>query len=284
MVCRVCRTLRPAVEHPPFGFALVLVLVLTAAFSGEPALAQGCGADWDRPVVCAVELSGALEGSRRTVSLDGRSVELPTRSRVELYADPYDQWGRRFPPERFELRVDVDRSCEELLSIEREEPEYGRGDRLVLETGSRTGACEVLFWVPGNLNLDRPLRIEVSRDRSGGYTRSEAELLARWLFQAVLAREPDADGLRASTFEIQAGQIRSQVEAMVRSPEFQKRRAGLPADELLEDAYRGLLGRAPDTAGVRTYLPRVRRGDLAGVVLTLLGSEELETRLDRALE
>lgn len=282
MLCAVRCMPRLAAEHPPLGIALVLVLA--AAFSAGPGRAQGCAADWDRPVVCAVELSATIDGSHRSVSLDGRGVTLPTRSRAELFADPYDQWGRRFPLERFELRVEVDRSCEDLVAVERQELGYGRGERLVLETGSRTGGCEILFWVPGNLNLDRPLRVEVSRDRSGGYTRAEAELLALWLFQAVLGREPDAVGLRASTMEIQRGEIRSQVEAMVRSPEFRKRRADLPAEELLESAYRGLLGRAPDTAGVRTYLPRVRRGDLAGVVLTLLGSEELEARLDRTLE
>lgn len=282
MLRKLRSTLRSVVESLPCTF--LLAVTLAASTPATPLAAQGCGADWDRPVVCGVELSAAVDGSHRSVSLDGRSVTLPTRSRIELSADPYDQWGRRFPPERFELRVDLERSCEDLVAIERQELGYGRGEQLVLETGSRTGACEILLWVPGNLNLDRPLRIEVSRDRSGGYTRAEAELLALWLFQAVLGREPDADGLRASTMEIQRGEIRSQVEAMVRSPEFRKRRADLPAEELLESAYRGLLGRAPDTAGVRTYLPRVRRGDFAGVVLTLLGSEELEARLDRTLE
>jgi hypothetical protein len=258
---------------------IVLALTLSAALPAAPAAAQGCAGDWSRPVVCTVELSASAEGERRSTPVDGRTLVLPTRARIELYADPIDQWGRRFPLERFELRADADRSCDDLVSLALLDE-----GRLQIETGSRTGACDLLLWVPGNLNLDRELRIEVSRGRGAGYSRTEAEVLAGWLYRAILGRDVEAGGLRGATMEIQRGELRSQVEAMVRSPEFRQRRAGLPAEQLLEDAYEGLLGRLPDSAGVRSYLPRVQRGDLAGVVLTLLDSEELEARLDRELD
>lgn len=258
---------------PATTFLIALLTVATG-----PAAAQRSVSEWSRPVVVAVELSAALEGERRSVPVDGRTLELPTRSRIELLADPYDQWGGRFPLDRFDLRVEVDRYCNDLVSISRRDE-----GRLILETGSRTGSCDVLFWVPGNLNLDRELRIEVEQGRRSGYSRAESELIARWLFQGILGRDVDYNGMRASAAEIQRGELRSQVDAMVRSPEFRQRRAGLPAEKLLDDAYQGLLGRLPDTAGVRSYLPRVRRGDLAGVVMTLVTSEEFETRLDREI-
>lgn len=265
--------------HRPPRLPIALLLALAATLVTLPVFTQPPPpSEWSRAVVVAVELSAAPEGERRSVPVEGRSFRLPTRSRIELFANPYDQWGGRFPLDRFDLRVDVDRYCDDLIAISRRDE-----GRLVIETGSRTGSCDVLFWVPGNLNLDREVRIEVERGRRAGYSREEAELIASWLFQGILGRDVDYDGMRASAMEIQRGELRSQVEAMARSPEFRQRRAGLPPEKLLEDAYLGLLGRLPDTTGVRIYLPRVRRGDLAGVVMTLLASEELEERLDREL-
>lgn len=271
-------TCRRGAERPFPALAASLIAALLIPVVAGSAAAQRAPSDWSRPVVVAVELSAALEGERRSVPVDGRTLELPTRARVELVADPIDQWGSRFPLDRFDLRVEVDRYCNDLVSISRRDE-----GRLIMETGSRTGSCDVLFWVPGNLNLDREIRIEVERSRRTGFSRAESEVLARWLFQGILGRDVDYDGMRASASEIQRGELRSQVDAMVRSPEFRQRRAGLPAEELLDDVYQGILGRLPDTAGVRSYLPRVRRGDLAGVVMTLLSSEEFEERLDREL-
>jgi len=271
-------TPRRGTERSPLALAALLAATLLPALGTGPAAAQRSPSDWSRPVVVSVELSAAPEGERRSVPVDGRTLQLPTRSRIELFADPYDQWGARFPLDRFDLRVEVDRYCNDLVSISRRDE-----GRLILETGSRTGSCDVLFWVPGNLNLDREVRIEVERGRRSGFSREESELIARWLFQGILGRDVDYNGMRASAVEIQRGELRSQVESMIRSPEFRQRRAGLPAEQLLEEVYQGLLDRLPDTAGVRSYLPRVRRGDLAGVVLTLLASEEIEERLDREL-
>lgn len=271
-------TCRRGAERPFPALAASLIAALLIPVVAGSAAAQPAPSDWSRPVVVAVELSAALEGERRSVPVDGRTLELPTRARVELVADPIDQWGSRFPLDRFDLRVEVDRYCNDLISISRQDE-----GRLIMETGSRTGSCDVLFWVPGNLNLDREIRIEVERSRRTGFSRAESEVLARWLFQGILGRDVDYDGMRASASEIQRGELRSQVDAMVRSPEFRQRRAGLPAEELLDDVYQGILGRLPDTEGVRSYLPRVRRGDLAGVVMTLLSSEEFEERLDREL-
>lgn len=277
----ITRHHRPSARLLVTGFAAALSGILLAL--PVSAADQECTDEWRDPVVCAVELSIVGEGERRERVIERDTLELPTRTAFDLYADPYDQWGERFPLRRFDLRIepgDRRRGCDDLLTIERTEEEEGR---MRLETGDRTGTCELLLWVPGNLNLDRELRIEVSRERATGRAHSKLELLARWLFQGILGREGDDAGLRAAANEIQKGQLRAQVEAMVGSPEFRKRRAGLPARELLEDLYQGLLGRRPDSSGVRRYLDDVERGNLTGVVLELLQSDELDKRLNEAM-
>ncbi len=75
----------------------------------------------------------------------------------------------------------------------------------------------------------------------------------------------------------------SRVQAVtLRSEELARHRRELSAQELLRESYRGIPGREPDIAGARTYLPKVERGDLAGVALTPSSPEELEQRLDDA--
>jgi hypothetical protein len=138
--------------------------------------------------------------------------------------------------------------------------------------------------VANNLNLDRRIRVEVERARRDGFALTEAEILATWLYRGVLGREPEPSGLQAAAVQIQRGELGSLVRSFVASPEFQNRRGKVSAAALLESFYQGLLGRAPDTAGVRTYLDDVERGDYDDVLWALLQSDELEERLDEELE
>jgi hypothetical protein len=68
---------------------------------------------------------------------------------------------------------------------------------------------------------------------------------------------------------------------MLRSPEFGRHRSGVSAQQMLRDLYQGILGRDPDSAGERTYLRRVERGEIAYVATELVTSDEFERRLDR---
>lgn len=268
----------------PFGRSWTfasLIALFTAVFAlgAPPVGAQECGADRREPVVCRVELTVFRPGERRGEALSGATLRLATRSEVEIAARGIDQYDRRFPAERFEYFLDLDRDCNDMLSVE--ETEEGV---LRLDSGSRSGDCRALLWLPNDLNHDRELRVVVERPDRQSYSREEAELLATWLYRAVLDREPNPGGLQAATDQIQQGRLSEYVHSLVGSPEFQRRRSDMSALELLESFYRGLFDREPNTGGVRAYVRPVERGAYGDVLRDLLASEELEARLDRALD
>jgi len=268
-------TTKPLARIP---LSLVFLLAL-AAFLPLPARAQECGAGWTEPVVCEVELALYRPDDRRGERFDGGTLRLATRSEIDLEAVAVDQDGRRFPDDRLVYSVVPSRYCEDLLSVEALEDGGVR-----LETGSATGDCELLFQVANNLNLDRRIRVEVARASRDGYAREEAEALATWLYRGILGREPEPAGLQSAAVQIQRGELGPLVRSFVASPEFQNRRGKVSPAALLESFYQGLLGRAPDTAGVRSYLDDVERGDYDDVLWALLHSDELEERLDEELE
>jgi hypothetical protein len=262
-------------SRTPLCFVLAAAsLALSCLATASPARAQPCSTDRSQPVVCSTELAVIRPGERWGDVFTGSVLTLPARSTIELQARPADQWGRRFPEERFRFVLDLDRDCDDLLSVS-EVNEV----TLRIETGIHEGNCDALVWVPNDLNLDRRIRFEVERSKSRSYSRAESEVMARALYRAILGRDPDPEGLRGATLEIQKGDLEDQVSSMLRSPEFQSQRAHLSAGELLESFYQGILGRQADTSGVRTYFRRVERRDYAGVVLDLIRSEEFEERM-----
>ena len=97
----------------------------------------------------------------------------------------------------------------------------------------------------------------------------------------ILGRAPDGGGRAAAIAEVERGNIEAQVDAMIRSPEFQQRLLNLSSEEGLEGFYQGIFGRSGDGAGVRQYLPDVERRRYAAVVLQMLRSPEFEGRLSR---
>lgn len=266
------------IQLAPVLLPLVL-FALAALLAPAPAAAQTCGAGWTEAVVCEVDLVVFRLGDRRGERFAGDTLRLATRSEVELAAVAVDQHGRRFPDDRLGYGLDLGRYCDDLVEVE----ELSDG-RFRIASGSAVGDCEALFWVANNLNLDRRIRVEVERESRDGYGREEAELLATWLYRAVLGRDPEPQGLQAATAQIQKGELGPQVRGMVASPEFQRRRSDLSAPALLESFFQGLLGRAPDTPAVRTYLRSLERGDYDDVLWALLHSDELEDRLDDALD
>jgi hypothetical protein len=131
------------------------------------------------------------------------------------------------------------------------------------------------------------------------YTRSEAETIARRLYHAVLGRDADPSGLSVTIANIQRGDLTSVIGSLFASAEFRTTEQSKQPAELLDQFYRGLLDRSPDTPGVRAYLARVERREYAAVVSDLIGSPEFRavlaspppespaatplSRLDRAL-
>jgi hypothetical protein len=150
---------------------------------------------------------------------------------------------------------------------------------------------ECTVFAPGVYELrdtrfDRQLlSIRPLRKQGGGeaptYTRPQARYVAQSLYRALLDRDVDADSVRAAVDEIEEGRLRDQVDSIVRSPEFRSHSAPLGAEALLDQIYQGLLGRAVDPGGTRTYLARVRHREYAGVVMAIIESREYRSRLPR---
>ncbi len=255
------------------GLAILMVAGTPAAVNGQTR--SGCMERWTRPVACTIRLS--FESGRGWHDVrPGGKIRIGAGDRIVLHATALDQNGWRFPEERLLIGLDIDPNCGDALLAHR----LPSGDWSI-EAGARHGRCRAVAWVPGNLNLDTKVMFEILPRAAAGYTRTQARFIARALYRAILARKPDASGLEAATAEIQRGRLKSQVKSMFESSEFRRRRGRLSAAELLDSIYRGLLGRAPDSRGVRTYLHEIERGRETAVVLRIIRSEEFESRLLR---
>jgi hypothetical protein len=111
------------------------------------------------------------------------------------------------------------------------------------------------------------------------FTRADAELIAKRLYKAILGREADATGLTVAVAEIQRGRLGGQVQGMLDSNEFQDNHGRKPSAVLLQQFYRGILNREPDTAGVQGYLGQMDRGQFAPILLDMINSAEFRNIL-----
>ena len=255
--------------------AAVLVPILVAV-SAWAQTQPGCLERWTRPVACAIRLSVETSHGRWRDLRPGARIRIPAGDAIVLHAEARDQNGWRFPEDRMRIGLDIDPNCGDALRPHQLE----NGDWRIA-AGARHGRCRAIVWVPGNLNLDEKITFEIVSRAIAGYTRDQAQFIARSLYRAILGRGPDREGLEAATVEIQRGRLKSEVESMFSSREFARRRRSLSAAELLDSLYRGLLGRPPDSAGVRTYLHDLERGRRTRVVLKIIRSDEFEAWLLR---
>ncbi len=261
-----------------FTLTVTALLALVVAAATPAADAQVDLSRWDQPVVAQTLLRVPGEGAAK-----GDTLYLPLHQRIVIEAEAVDQHGRPFPQENFRFGFDLDSSCQGLVSLE----SFSHGT-ISLQTGKRAGTCEVLFWVPNNMNLDHHLQIQVGgtapRDEpqhiSGGIDTRE-ELVAASIFRAVLDREPDPSWLAAAADEVRRHNTGDVVRSLLSGPEFGDLRRRRSADQLLADFYRGLLGREPDPAGAKTYGDDLRRGRYEAVINDILSSDEFRRRVTR---
>jgi hypothetical protein len=203
------------------------------------------------------------------------SVRLGPRDRLDLELDARDQRGRYFPADRLALAFD-DRRCRSMLRVE------GRGEgRIRIDAAATQGRCTLEIFAPNNLNFRWLLEVEISAAARASYDRAESEFVVNALYLAILGREPDSGGFDTAVREVQSGNLQGLVEGMLRSGEFRQVGAPLSTVQLLEQFYRGILGRESDSAGSRLYQGEMRRGQYASVLLKLIRSEEFERRLQR---
>lgn len=275
--------------------ALVFTLLIGAW--ATPSAAVHCFEEWEEPVVCEIDVevegevsSQAGAGSsyrppgadepRRAVdrSPDPESrpplrVELAPDDRATLSLTARDQRGHLFPVERMAYELDPGPGCDEIVRIDRLETGV-----FEVVTGEREGACELAVWVPGNLNLDRRVELEV-RETTVPITR--AARITERLYLALLGREPEELGLARGEEAIEEGRIESYVRGIVTSDEFAHRRAELSDGQLLDSIYEGLLGRGVDADGRQAYGDEISRGRVAETVLAILRSSEFRRSLQR---
>ena len=275
--------------HRPFtvlSLAAVLAL-LGAGLAPTPAAAQDCDSDWSQPFVCSIDLVYSVRGEdpRAHVGADG-VVRLRTGADTVLSIRPEDQTGSGFPAQRFAYQIVPGNDCRGLVDVEEE-----RIGEILLETGTRTGSCELAILPANNMNLDRRLRLEVVGATTGPVTSPapgtpalsrRSEVLAGWLYQAILGRQGEAAGIADAAARIQSGRVEEQIDLMLRSAEFQSRRQGLTAAQLLDAFYQGLLGRAADPAGTRRYMNDMLQANFDDVLDEMVESRELQDRLARA--
>jgi hypothetical protein len=250
------------------GPVLVTLALLAGARDAE---AQDCGA-WPRPVVCQAELVAVGQDGRGSRLGERARLRLAPRERVELRLDARDQRGRRFPADRLALQFDA-RQCRGLVGVE---PVDG-GLRLTANAGAER--CRLAVWMPGNLNFEWEVDLEVDPRARTSYSRRQSEFVVDALYQGLLNRAPDAPSVRAATAEVQLGNLDGLVDSMVRSPEFRGSANGVSPEALLDRFYAGLLGRTADTSGVRAHIPLMRARRYGEVVMSLLQSPEFERRL-----
>ena len=261
----------------------VVALVAPAAVAAQTAPIDP--ARWSQPVVAETVLRAPGQGT-----VEGDTLRLPAGKRVGVEAQARDQNGRPFPQERFRFGFDLDGSCNGLVQLE----SFDHGT-INLRTADRSGTCEVLFWVPNNMNLDRRLRLEVGRTSRpapdvaapapapGGelVVGNRYELTAASIYQAVLGRNPDARWLADAATEARRGHSQDLIRNLLGTDEFRSRRQRLSPEQLLESFYRGMLGRDLDPSGRQTYAGDMRAGRYEDVLLDLLRSDELRQRLAR---
>lgn len=238
-----------------------------------PATAQGPFDDWQEPVVVELSLTGAVNGERARDLSRGR-IELGPRDSFAVQIDPYDQRGRRFPRDRFQIGVELPRECDGRISFS----ENYSGD-LEFTAGRSRGRCQVALYVPGNLNLEYLLEFDVTGMGTGNYTRRQAEEVVARIYRAILQRDVDRESRAGAVAEIQAGNLENQVRALTNSREFSDLRARSQPADLLEAFYAGIFERTPDSAGAADYLREISRGRYHETIMNLIQSGEFEASL-----
>lgn len=220
-----------------------------------------------------LEVVGARDGERFRPLGPGR-IELGPRESFTIAFEPYDQRGRRFPPDRFQMGVELGRDRAGRLSISET-----KSDDLQFTAGRDRGPCRVLLYVPGNLNLAYQLELDVTGLGTTNYTRQQAEDIAERLYRAILQREVEPSARASAVAEIQRGRLANQVSSMIDSGEFAEvRRRSQPA-ALLEAFYAGLLKRTPDSAGANDYLREILQGRYQEAIMNLVQSVKFEESL-----
>lgn len=266
--------------------ALSGIAVGIALLSAGSAVAdhRGCE-DWRRPYVTELEVWVGTSDRRGGEEVGRDGIRLEPRARVDVAVIGRDQKGDRFPDDRLPLGLEVSQDCDRLITV-RENGKTG----LRIEAGERAGTCSFAVYLPGNENVERRIDVNVGAERrsdDGGFSPfghakpRDAEFMAKCLYQAILRREADPEGLKLATDQVADGKTEKLIDAMFNSKEFRDRSGARSSEEMLEQFYQGILGRPADRGGRYTYLPQVKKGAYKEVLIKLISSDEYRKRRDQ---
>ena len=135
------------------------------------------------------------------------------------------------------------------------------------------------MWVPGNLNFEWDIALEVDPAARTSYDRRDAEFIVDALYSAILARDPDQGSQCSAVAEVQQGNIENLLNSILRSQEFAALRGEVSPEGLLDRLYMGIFDREADSGGVREYLGLIRSGRYTDTLLRMIRSTEFERRL-----
>jgi len=250
--------------------AIVLLLTSTITLGATAAQAAHCADPADRPAVCTVEAYAGFNGDRpRSFDLNG-SVEMQPNQTLEIEIDAFDQNRRRFPKDRLAFDFDAN-DCRQLAKVESTST-----GRIEITTGTGRGGCEVWLWLPGNLNFEWKLNLEIASRARSGYTTSEAEFVTHRVYQALLRRDADPQGLRDTSAAVLRGELSRRIDDILRSEEYRTKARGAQPAWTLEQLYTGVFGRKPDASATQAFSGLIQRGRVADVLRELLDSDEFE--------
>ncbi len=245
---------------------------------------------WHRPVVISVEVDVMREDDdRRRRHRERDEIRLEPDQSATVFVEGRDQDDDRFDRDRMIFGLDLNR-CDRLLRVR----DRGTGEFEFTADDDAHGECTATLFVPGNANLDFDLRFEIGRKNQadgsrgnwiqGGEPTAQHTYLAGCLYKAILGRSADSKGLDLAAREIARGNLKKQMTAMFSSPEFRGRSSSRDAETMLDQFYRGMLDRDPDSRGKNTYLPIVRKGAYGEVLNRLMNSPEFQKKMQRATE
>jgi hypothetical protein len=120
------------------------------------------------------------------------------------------------------------------------------------------------------------------QSQSASMSTADAEAVAGLLYQGILGREADSEGLRSNATGIRRGSLEAVVRGLVESDEFANGTGQKSPRQILNQFYRGLLGRSPDSAGVNAFMPRMDRAQYVSVVMEIVNSNEFQNNLGAA--
>lgn len=160
----------------------------------------------------------------------------------------------------------------------------GDGREMFFYNHPNTNNIEISFSNDISMQLDAGTMLRLEEDitvtppPSGLLTR--AQVLLPLVYRAMLNREPDPSGIASNGPLVQSqGAVGMQTVAanMAASPEFIALRSGLTSAQLVDQFYRGILGRAADPGGLATFTPQLNAGKYAEVIMQLIQSGEFRS-------